>query len=242
MSEKAATATTATKKPKEQSLLAKIYLLAYNFGQVAGWSYLLFQLFNYYLTDLKKTVALWDYVGNTVIYFQNAAILEILHAATGIVPSNVVLTTFQVLSRVMLVCGVLLAAPVSIFSPGLPLALFAWSVTEIIRYGFYGLNLLNAVPSVLVWLRYTTFIALYPIGVTGELLCLYWAQRYAGTQTVWSIEMPNTYNVTFSYYYFLWTVMLLYIPLFPQLYLHMFALRKKVLGKSAGADAKVKTK
>lgn len=33
MSEKAAT---ATKKPKEQSLLAKIYLLAYNFGQVAG--------------------------------------------------------------------------------------------------------------------------------------------------------------------------------------------------------------
>lgn len=193
-----------------------------------------------------------------------------MHAATGIVPSNVVLTTFQVFSRVMLVCGVLLAVPVSMFSPGLPLALFAWSVTEIIRYGFYGFNLLGAVPSTLVWLRwvfacyiwwlfhqnhlttqplifylflwrYTTFIALYPIGVTGELLCLYWAQRHAATTTIWSIEMPNTYNFTFSYYYFLWIVMLLYIPLFPQLYLHMFALRKKVLGK-ASTDAKVKTK
>lgn len=79
--------------------------------------------------------------------------MKIVHAATGIVPSNVVLTTFQVLSRVMLVCGVLLAVPNAIYSPGLPLALFAWSVTEIIRYGFYGFNLLNAVPSILTFLR-----------------------------------------------------------------------------------------
>lgn len=78
---------------------------------------------------------------------------QILHAATGIVPSNVILTTFQVLSRVMLVCGVLLATPNAIYSPGLPLALLAWSITEIIRYGFYGFNLLNIVPSILTYLR-----------------------------------------------------------------------------------------
>lgn len=86
--------------------------------------------------------------------------------------------------------------------------------------------------------RYTTFIALYPIGVTGELLCLYWAQSYASSSKIWSIEMPNPLNFTFSYYYFLWIVMLAYIPMFPQLYLHMFALRKKVLGKSNASDAK----
>lgn len=79
--------------------------------------------------------------------------MKIVHAATGIVPSNVILTTFQVLSRVMLVCGVLLATPNAIYSPGLPLALLAWSITEIIRYGFYGLNLLNVVPGFLVFLR-----------------------------------------------------------------------------------------
>lgn len=76
-----------------------------------------------------------------------------MHAATGIVPSNVMLTTFQVLSRVMLVCGVLIATPNAIYSPGLPLALFAWSITEIIRYAFYGLNLLKAVPHILIFLR-----------------------------------------------------------------------------------------
>lgn len=101
---------------------------------------------------------------------------------------------------------------------------------------------INDLPNILVY-RYTTFILLYPIGVTGELLCLYWAQSYAGTNTIWSVELPNPYNFTFSYYYFLWFVILLYIPLFPQLYLHMFALRKKVLGKpSKDAGVKQKTK
>lgn len=57
----------------------------------------------------------------------------------------------------MLVCGVLLATPNAIYSPGLPLALLAWSVTEIIRYGFYGLNLLNIVPQILIFLRYCPF-------------------------------------------------------------------------------------
>lgn len=54
----------------------------------------------------------------------------------------------------MLVCGVLLATPNAIYSPGLPLALLAWSITEIIRYGFYGFNLLGVVPKVLIFLRY----------------------------------------------------------------------------------------
>lgn len=137
----------------------------------------------------------------------------------------------------MVVLGVVMATPTGKVSPGLPLALLAWSVTEIIRYGYYAFNLLGSVPSILVFLRYTTFIALYPIGVTGELLCFYWAQSYAQKEKVWSVEMPNKLNFTFSYLYFLWFVMLLYIPLFPQMYLHMFAQRKKVLSP---AKAKVK--
>lgn len=227
--------------PNNVSTLSKLYLLTYNFGQVFGWSFMLYQLFNYYASGLRKTTSLWDYIGPTVVIFQNAALLEIVHAATGIVRSNVLLTTFQVLSRVMVVCGVLLATPNAIYSLGLPLALFAWSITEIIRYAFYGLNLLNVVPQLLVFLRYTAFIVLYPTGVTGELLCFYSAQTYTQNNKLWSTELPNRYNFTFSYHYFLWITMLLYIPLFPQLYLHMFTLRKKVLGKST-ENIKLKSK
>jgi hypothetical protein len=60
--------------------------------------------------------------------------------------------------------------------------------------------------------RYTLFIALYPIGVTGELLCLYAAQAYVARKKVWSLEMPNAMNLTFSYHYFLLFIMFLYIP------------------------------
>ncbi|KDR16829.1 Protein-tyrosine phosphatase-like member B [Zootermopsis nevadensis] len=169
--------------------------------------------------------------------FQNAAALEIVHAATNIVPSNVLITVFQVFSRVLVVCGVLLPTPTGPDSSGLPLALLAWSITEVIRYLYYALNLLGAVPYLLVWCRYTFFIALYPIGVMGELLCLHAAQAYVGSKKLWSLEMPNKLNLTFSYHYFLLFIMFLYIPLFPQLYLHMFAQRRKLI--SGGTSKKV---
>lgn len=41
------------------------------------WSYMLYQLLSYYLTDLRNTITLWGYLGTTVIIFQNAAILEV---------------------------------------------------------------------------------------------------------------------------------------------------------------------
>lgn len=54
----------------------------------------------------------------------------------------------------MVVGGVVWATPTGQVSPGLPLALLAWCITEIIRYGYYALSLINAVPHILVWLRY----------------------------------------------------------------------------------------
>ncbi|XP_063696219.1 very-long-chain (3R)-3-hydroxyacyl-CoA dehydratase 2 [Culicoides brevitarsis] len=218
------------KVKKGPSPLVKAYLILYNAVQVVGWSYMLYQLFAFYTIDKQEKLSLWEYLKWTVMIFQNLAVLEIFHAASGIVPSNVVITTFQVFSRVMVVCGVVWATPTGQVSPGLPLALLAWCITEIIRYGYYALSLLNAVPHLLVWFRYTTFIVLYPIGVTGELLCFYWAQSYVRETKLWSVEMPNPWNFTFSYFYFLWIVMLGYIPIFPHLYLHMFAQRKKILG------------
>lgn len=223
----------ATKKERKTSPVTKAYLIAYNGLQTVGWSYLLFQLANYYLLGHKEQ-PLYEYVKWTVIIFQNAAVLEVIHAATGIVPSNPVITAFQVASRVMVVCGVLMPTLAARLTIGLPLALLAWSVTEVIRYGNYTLSLIDMVPYFIKWLRYTTFIALYPIGVTGELLCIYAAQQEVSKTKLWTISLPNTLNFAFNYQYFLIFVMLLYIPLFPQMYLHMFSQRKKVLGRPAG--------
>lgn len=191
----------------------------------------------YYLIDTKE-VTLWDVVKPVVVIFQNAAVLEIVHAATKIVPSGVMITLFQVFSRVMVVCGVLLPTPTGPTSPGLPLALIAWSIAEVIRYSYYALNLLGAVPYLLVWCRYTFFIILYPMGVTGELLCFYAAQIFVANKKLWTLEMPNRLNFTFSYHYFLLFIMFLYIPLFPQMYLHMFAQRRKIISGESSKKGK----
>ncbi|XP_069472716.1 very-long-chain (3R)-3-hydroxyacyl-CoA dehydratase 2 isoform X2 [Ambystoma mexicanum] len=106
----------------------------------------------------------------------------------------------------------------------------AWTVTEIIRYSFYTFSLLNHLPYIVKWARYTLFIVLYPMGVTGELLTIYAALPFVRKTSLYSIMLPNRYNFSFDYYTFLILVMISYIPLFPQLYFHMLHQRKKVLG------------
>lgn len=220
----------AATKSENQSAAVKYYLIGYNFLQTLGWSLILYYLVSFYLSPGSKT--LYETTRCALNIFQNAAILEVVHAASGLVKSSAVMTAFQVASRVVVVCGVLLATDSARQSFGLPLALAAWSITEIIRYSNYTFSLLGSVPYVLKYLRYTTFIALYPIGVTGELLCIWAAQQEVGKEQLYTIDMPNKCNFIFNYQHLLWFTMLLYIPLFPQLYMYMFGQRKKALGSA----------
>jgi very-long-chain (3R)-3-hydroxyacyl-CoA dehydratase len=77
----------------------------------------------------------------------------VIHAIAGLVSSNAMVTAFQVASRVMVVCGVLIGVPASAASPGLHLLLFAWTITEIIRYSFYAAGIIGLNVSILVWCR-----------------------------------------------------------------------------------------
>ncbi|KAF2881858.1 hypothetical protein ILUMI_24322 [Ignelater luminosus] len=223
---------------KKQSPLVKAYLLTYNGIETFGWALILFRLLSYYIFSNSEAASLYQNLKWPLIIFQNAAVLEILHAAVRIVPSNPIVTLQQVFSRVMLVCGIFLPTLAGQTSIGLPLAVLAWSITEIIRYGYYTLNLVHLVPHFLIWLRYTAFIILYPIGVTGELLCLYAGQQEVSETGLWTISLPNFLNFSFQYRHFILMVMSLYIPLFPQLYMHMFTQRKKVLGGGTKKEEK----
>ncbi|KAI1716441.1 protein tyrosine phosphatase-like protein, PTPLA domain-containing protein [Ditylenchus destructor] len=114
-------------------------------------------------------------------------------------------------------------------SIGVPMLLVAWSITEVVRYSFYALNLLKAVPHVLTWMRYTFFIALYPLGASGEVITMISALPEIGERKHFTLEMPNALNFGFSFYCFVIFLCLIYIPGFPQLYGYMFVQRKKVL-------------
>ena len=110
--------------------------------------------------------------------------------------------------------------------------LTAWSLSEVIRYLFYALNIIDLKVGVITWLRYSLFIVLYPIGVVSELTLLYTALPAVKTSSFLSVTLPNCFNVTFSLYYALIIFGLLYLPMFPQLYFHVFAQRHKVLGQA----------
>jgi very-long-chain (3R)-3-hydroxyacyl-CoA dehydratase len=53
-------------------------------------------------------------------------------------------------------------------SPLFTTMLLAWSLTEVIRYTYYATSLLGIKIRALDWLRYTTFLPLYPLGAASE--------------------------------------------------------------------------
>ncbi|KAI8506133.1 hypothetical protein Bbelb_164860 [Branchiostoma belcheri] len=227
---------TVPKSPKPRAgpgSLARGWLILYNIVLTAGWLAVMYVYILHVLNNSSSPEVysgLYDSVEVVLKVFQSLALLEIIHAALGIVPSNVLLTAFQVFSRVFLVWGVMHPFKEAQTSLGASLCIAAWTITEIIRYSFYTFALLNMKPYILQWCRYTFFIVLYPIGVTGELLAIYSSLAPAAEQKAFSLEMPNPLNVSFYYHYFLVGVMFTYIPIFPQLYFHMVRQRRKVIG------------
>jgi very-long-chain (3R)-3-hydroxyacyl-CoA dehydratase len=168
-----------------------------------------------------------------LLVFQTAALLEVLHAAVGLVRSNPVLVFLQVLSRLLVVWAVLYPFPAARTSVGLITVCLAWPFAEIVRYIYYAVNILNVMPHFIAWCRYSFFIILYPIGVTGELICIYSAVVYLQPVSLrkrYSYNLPNALNFSFDLQYFFIFSMLMYLPVFPMLYNHMLVQRKKVLG------------
>ena len=65
------------------------------------------------------------------------------------------------LLRVYVVWAVLYMCPTSQLSLGFPMLLFAWTITEIIRYSMYAVSLVGNPPFFLTWLRFV-------VGVKGK--------------------------------------------------------------------------
>lgn len=113
--------------------------------------------------------------------------------------------------------------------------MLAWCTVEVIRYNYYALNLFNAVPSVLNWLRYSAFLVLYPVGVSGELGSLYHAFPVfanGGCPPFWkgcNLALPNKYNISYSSAGIAVLFVIMYLPGFPFLYMQMMSERSRRL-------------
>jgi len=71
-------------------------------------------------------------------------------------------------------------------SPAYTTMLLAWSITEVIRYSYFVFVLRGAgVPKLWTWLRYNTFLVLYPLGVASECWLVWKATEPAGKINEW---------------------------------------------------------
>lgn len=102
-----------------------MYLIAYNLACCAGWSLILVSaiqslasgipvdglkdaLANVYANGeiTVKTLPSIDSLGDLLFFTQSAALLEIAHAAVGLVRSPVMVTAMQVMSRIVALVAV----------------------------------------------------------------------------------------------------------------------------------------
>lgn len=143
-----------------------------------------------------------------LLLVQSTALLEILHASLGLVRSSVMTTVMQVASRLLVVWYILpffpqvrsqpfslplhihpdladkrslllsQSHPQTAHSPIYASMVLAWSLSEIIRYGTYVSSLLNYPIQSLLWLRYSAFYALYPLGAGSEWGLIFLASKW----------------------------------------------------------------
>ena len=222
--------------------IIKTYLLLYNISQALGWFYLNYIALPYYKSILESGISsedLYHEIKDVLRILLLIPYLEVFHAIFGLVKTNPLPTIVQVTMRAFVFIAICEHYPVVPSSIQFASMVIVWNMSEVIRYSYYATNLMGTPIDVLTWLRYTLFIVLYPIGAGSELLCMATAlPAIKLNQDDRSITMPNSWNVTFNFYYLVIILMAFYIPGFPQMYCHMLRQRKKVLGRQTSEDKK----
>uniref|UniRef100_A0A0D9Y3A4 Very-long-chain (3R)-3-hydroxyacyl-CoA dehydratase n=1 Tax=Oryza glumipatula TaxID=40148 RepID=A0A0D9Y3A4_9ORYZ len=210
----------------------------------SGWAQVSLSMILALLDDGHEAV--YAAIERHLLFAQTAAIMEILHSILGLVRSPVSSTLPQITGRLFITWGILWSFPETHSHILVTPLIISWSITEsitswkiyynslqVIRYSFFGIKeSFGFTPSWLLWLRYSTFIVCYPVGMVSEVGLIYIAFPFMKASEKYCIGMPNKWNFSFDYFYFSTFLMALYVPVFPYLLRHMVAQRKKALSKA----------
>ncbi|KAK0113207.1 hypothetical protein ONS95_014902 [Cadophora gregata] len=209
-------------KPLQSSSPKTQYLILYNFVNAVLWLTVLGRVL--LLVPLVGFGRVYPGVGRFCKWTQTLALLEVVHAAVGLVRAPIGTTAMQVASRILLVWGVVDTFPFLAKSAGYSSMLVAWSVTEVVRYSYFVFTLSGYSPGFISWLRYNLFYVLYPMGISSECWLIYKAIEPAKEirqELAWLLQL----------------ILFVYVPGSYILFTHMMAQRRKVMkGKQQKAE------
>lgn len=175
--------------------MREAYLTFYNIVQFCGWM-----------------AALVTGRLDLLMFFQTLQMIEVLHCMIGFVKSSAFQTFMQIASRIVIVWAAIVPYPETRQTIGYDMIFWAWPIAETTRYIYYALNLMKLNVYLVTWARYTLFIVLYPLGVSGELLILYKLLGICRKTQAWSYQLPNSLNISFYGDIGIIILMITYIP------------------------------
>lgn len=225
-------------------MFRRLYLSAFNLVSLVLWEFVFLRLLrdvsfwpmpgsgfqeNFERFLISLTLA-FKATADLLPLVQSFAILEVFHSAVGLVRAPVGTSAIQISSRILLSWGVvwLFSNRYELFSsPAYFTMVFAWSVTEIVRYGYYVASLVGSdgAPALLKWLRYSLFFVLYPLGAGSEAYLLL-------------VVTPFTSKYSAFGPYVSYAILAIYLPGFYVMYSHMIRQRRKYLGRINGQDGR----
>ena len=220
--------------------IKSLYLILYNIIQLLGWSFFFLKVTNDLI--ISKSIEEIYLNSHKILEFcQYGAFLEIIHSFIGIVNSSFFITSIQIIGRILIV--IILQFFQNAISKGYLLIYFAWSLVEIIRYTYYILSLFQKeinifnIPYIIIWCRYSFFIILYPIGISGEMITVWNAKKDFNKYIIYQND-----KYTFTVANLIYPIWILYIPALIFLYSYLFKQRKKVLNRLNIKDKDIKIK
>ncbi|KAJ7262241.1 PTPLA-domain-containing protein [Mycena haematopus] len=175
----------------------------------------------------RRSMLTYARVGGAVAVVQTCALLEVAHSLLGWVRSPLQTTAMQVASRLWIVWGIVQQFEVARTSPLYTSCVLAWSITEVVRYSFYASSILGYEPPVLLYLRYTMFYLLYPVGASSEAFLAYSTLPFpSGIPTLKSFLGWSAPEYARAVLFLVWW------PSLYQLYSYMIAQRRRIFGSS----------
>ncbi|KAL9946108.1 hypothetical protein ACHAQF_000956 [Verticillium nonalfalfae] len=145
---------TSESRKAQASPLKNGYLILYNAVSASTWASILFRTVAVYSRHGPAAVPLA--VASWTLWAQSAAGMEVIHS-------------LLVAGRCTVLWAYIRPFPQVAQDPAYTAMVVAWSIAEVIRYSYFVFHLSDMLPRALVWLRYSMFFVLYPVGILGEI-------------------------------------------------------------------------
>ncbi|XP_031564729.1 very-long-chain (3R)-3-hydroxyacyl-CoA dehydratase-like [Actinia tenebrosa] len=184
--------------------IKKFYLVLFNLMQAGLFMYIVVKMLARLATQgLASIPGTYDAVSDVLATCQLAAIMEFIHPTIGLVKTSILTPFMQVSGRNLILFLVLVPNKELHEDPVVFLLFLVWSLIEIIRYPFYIAQTLNIPIEPLIWLRYSAWIPLYPLGILSEATLVWKAIPLMEKSQRFSFSLPNDFNFSFSFSLFL---------------------------------------